>query len=55
MVTATLALDYTLSLLAIFGGIGVITGAVILYIAAQARGERQANQEWRDRAFGAGE
>jgi hypothetical protein len=55
MVSGTLALDYTLALLAIFGGIGLIATAIIAYIAAQARGERRADEEWRDRAFRGGE
>ncbi len=49
MVLSTLALDYTLSLLAIFGGIGLIANAIIIYIVAQARSERRADDEWRER------
>ena len=50
MVPGTLALDYTLSLIAIFGGIGLIANAIIIYIVAQTRTERRANQEWAERA-----
>jgi membrane protein DedA with SNARE-associated domain len=49
MVPATLALDYTLALIAIFGGIGVVVNGIIVYIVAQTMGERRANQEWRER------
>jgi len=51
MVPGTLALDYTLSLLAIFGGIGLIANAIIIYIVAQARSERRANEEWQERGY----
>ncbi len=51
MVLGTLALDYTLSLLAIFGGIGLIANAIIMYIVAQARSERRADEEWRERGY----
>ncbi len=49
MVFGTLALDYTLSLIAIFGGIGLIANAIIIYIVAQARSERRADEEWLER------
>jgi len=49
MVSGTLALDYTLSLIAIFGGIGLIANAIIIYIVAQARSERRADEEWLER------
>lgn len=49
MVSGTLALDYTLSLIAIFGGIGLITNAIVIYIVVQARSERRADQEWAER------
>ncbi len=51
MVLATLALDYTLALIAIFGGIGVVAMALIVYIAVQARSERRADEEWHQRGF----
>lgn len=51
MVLSTLALDYTLSLIAIFGGIGVVAAALVVYSAAQARSEKRADEEWRERRF----
>lgn len=51
MVLGTLALDYTLSLIAIFGGIGLIATALIIYIVAQARSERRADEEWHERGY----
>ncbi len=37
-----------IGLIAIFGGIGVIVNAIIVYIAIQIRGERQQNKEYRE-------
>ncbi len=36
----------TLGLLITFGGIGVIVGVIVTYIAIQVRGERRQNQEY---------
>ena len=51
MAPATLALDYTLALLAIFGGIGVVAVALVAYTAVQARSEKRADEEWRERGY----
>lgn len=51
MVLGTLALDYTLALIAIFGGIGVVAMALIVYIAVQARSEKRADEEWHERGY----
>ena len=40
MVPADIALDSTLALIAIFGGIGVVVNGLIVYIVAQVLGER---------------
>ena len=53
MVLGSLALDYTLALIAIFGGIGLIANAIIVYVVVQARAERRADDEWRERGYGA--
>lgn len=44
MVIASYATDVTLGLIAVFGGIGVVVGGIIAYIAAQAMGERAENR-----------
>jgi hypothetical protein len=38
-----------IGLIAVFGGIGVVVNIIIVYIAVQIRGERQQNQEYRQR------
>ncbi len=43
------ALYVDIGLIATFGGIGVIVNIIIVYIAVQVRGERQQNQEYRER------
>ena len=39
------ATGFTIGLIAIFGGIGVVVNALIVYIVAQVLGERRENQE----------
>jgi membrane protein DedA with SNARE-associated domain len=39
------ATSFTIGLIAIFGGIGVVVNALIVYIVAQVLGERRENQE----------
>jgi len=46
------ALGYTLSLLAVFGGIGILANVMIFYVVAQVLGERKENQERRERGRG---
>lgn len=55
MVIASYATDVTLGLLAVFGGIGVVVGGIIAYIAAQAMGERAENRGRGASAGGEGE
>ncbi len=40
------AVTKTVGLAATFGGIGVIVGVIVLYIAIQVRGERRQNHEY---------
>ncbi|MFL5820766.1 MAG: hypothetical protein ACJ76S_08820 [Solirubrobacteraceae bacterium] len=51
MILANYATDVTLGLIVVFGGIGVVVGGIVAYIAAQAMGERAEN---RRRGAGAG-
>ena len=55
MVLANYATDVTLGLIVVFGGIGVIVGGLVAYIAAQAMGERAENRGRGARAGGEGE
>lgn len=55
MVIASYATDVTLGLIAVFGGIGVVVGGIIAYIAAQAMGERAENRGRGASAGGEGE
>jgi hypothetical protein len=43
------AVSKDIGLIATFGGIGVVVNVIIVYIAIQIRGERQQNQEYRER------
>jgi hypothetical protein len=43
------ALSMDIGLIATFGGIGVVVNVIVVYIAIQIRGERQQNQEYRQR------
>ena len=43
------ATGFTIGLIAIFGGIGVVVNALIVYIVAQVLGERRENQEYQAR------
>ena len=54
MVLADYATDVTLGLIAVFGGIGVVVGGLIAYVAAQAMGER-ADNRGRGASAGGGE
>jgi phage shock protein PspC (stress-responsive transcriptional regulator) len=49
LLTADVALDQTLALLATFLGIGVIANLLIVYIIAQVMAERKQNQERQQR------
>jgi hypothetical protein len=43
------ALSTDIGLIATFIGIGVIVNIIVIYMAIQIRGERQQNQEYRER------
>jgi hypothetical protein len=49
LLAASKATGYTLGLLVTFGGIGVFVNVILVIIAIQIRGERQQNQEYRER------
>lgn len=48
-VLASYAFDVTLGLIIVFGGIGLLLNALIVYAIVQAVGERKENREARDR------
>jgi hypothetical protein len=43
------AAGFTIGLIAIFGGIGLVVNALIVYIVAVVLGERRENQEYQAR------
>jgi hypothetical protein len=43
------ATSFTIGLIAVFGGIGVVVNALIVYIVALVLGERRENQEYQAR------
>jgi hypothetical protein len=45
ILASSTATDFTIGLIAIFGGIGLVVNALIVYIVAQVLGERRENQE----------
>jgi hypothetical protein len=49
VVLADYAFDVTLALIIIFGGIGLIVNAIIVYVVVLAMGERKQNREARER------
>jgi hypothetical protein len=51
ILAASEAVSKDIGLIATFGGIGVIVNVIIVFIAVQIRGERQQNQEYRERAL----
>ncbi len=50
LVSADVALGYTLALLITFLGVGVVANVLIVYIVAQVMAERKENQERREGA-----
>ena len=46
------ATGYSLSLLVVFGGIGVLVNVLIVYTVVQVMAERRANQERQERNRG---
>ncbi|HEX3316718.1 MAG TPA: hypothetical protein VHR88_01780 [Solirubrobacteraceae bacterium] len=49
MVLASYAFDVTLGLIIVFGGIGLLLNAIIVYAIVQAMGERKENREAAER------
>jgi hypothetical protein len=49
LLLANAAVTKDVGLIATFGGIGLIVGVIVLYIAIQVRGEHRQNQEYQDR------
>ena len=49
VLASSTATDFTIGLIAIFGGIGVVVNALVFYIVAQVIGERRENQEYHAR------
>jgi hypothetical protein len=49
MVIASYAFDVTLALIIVFGGIGLLLNAIIVYAVVQAMGERRQNREAAER------
>ena len=45
VLASSTATDFPIGLIAIFGGIGLVVNALIVYIVAQVLGERRENQE----------
>ena len=45
VLASSTATSFTIGLIAIFGGIGLVVNALIVYIVAQVLGERRENQE----------
>ncbi len=49
VLASSTATSFTIGLIAIFGGIGVVVNGLIVYIVAQVLGERRENQEYQAR------
>jgi ABC-type transporter Mla subunit MlaD len=49
LLAASEATNKTIGLVITFGGIGLFVNAIVVIIAIQIRGERQQNQEYRER------
>jgi hypothetical protein len=47
ILAANRAVAEDVGLIAVFGGIGVLVGVIVAYIAFQIHGERQQNREYR--------
>ncbi len=47
ILAANRAVAEDVGLIATFGGLGVVVGIIVAYIAFQIRGERQQNREYR--------
>jgi hypothetical protein len=49
VLASSTATSFTIGLIAVFGGIGLVVNALIVYIVAQVLGERRENQEYHAR------
>lgn len=49
VLASSTATSFTIGLIAIFGGIGLVVNALIVYIVAQVLGERRENREYQAR------
>jgi hypothetical protein len=49
VLASSTAAGFTIGLIAIFGGIGLVVNALIVYIVALVLGERRENQEYQAR------
>jgi hypothetical protein len=49
VLASSTATDFTIALIAVFGGIGVVANGLIIYAIAQVLGERRENEEYRAR------
>jgi hypothetical protein len=49
VLASSTATSFTIGLIAVFGGIGLVVNALIVYIVAQVLGERRENQEYQAR------
>jgi hypothetical protein len=49
VLASSTATGFTIGLIAIFGGIGLVVNALIVYIVAVVLGERRENQEYQAR------
>jgi ABC-type transporter Mla subunit MlaD len=49
VLASSTATSFTIGLIAVFGGIGLVVNALIVYIVAQVLGERRENQKYQAR------
>ena len=49
VLASSTATDFTIGLIAVFGGIGLVATCMIIYAIAQVLGERRENQEYQAR------
>ena len=49
IIAGSTATDFTIGLIAVFGGIGLVVNALIVYIVAVVLGERRENEQYRAR------
>ena len=49
VLASSTATDFTIGLIAVFGGIGLVATGLIIYAIAQVLGERRENEAYRQR------